>query len=231
MSRLRPSALLLTTVLSFSINIASAQIPIVEIPGPGCAQEWQFGENGTDYNASASYQVLGFYYPATGPANWTYNAAISLIGDAYQRTVWIDTPDNTDVESQVLPYRGCLSVLGTIPVEQGQTDNGDCTATFVEACVAAMIDAANQQASESAKLVKNASDVCERIVENNIPEACQQYVGNDRKGKDGHSYHSPSSNSLTSYPAVFGNNTYPNGTDSSGCQPSDRKVANRGHLA
>lgn len=35
---------------------------------------------------------------------------------------------------------------------------------------------------------------------------------------------------LIFYSAVFGDTIYPNGTDSFGCQPSDREGANRGHL-
>ncbi|KAL8846710.1 MAG: hypothetical protein Q9221_008214 [Calogaya cf. arnoldii] len=188
MSSLRQNALLLAMSVSSLVNLATAQIPTLETPAPRSAQVWQFGENGTDYNASASYQVPGLNYPETRSTNWTYNAAISLIDDIYQRTIWIDTPDNTDIESQVLPYRGCLSVLGIVPVEQGQTNNGDCSARFDEA------------------------DVCDQIVENDVLEACQQYVGNDWKGADGHSY------------SVFGNNTYPTAPTVSDVSPVREKA-------
>lgn len=76
-------------------------------------------------------------------------------------------------------------------IAPGQEDNGDCTTTFDEACVAALIEAANQEASESAGEARHASEVCEQIVNNDVPEACQQYVGDDWKGRDGGSDSKP----------------------------------------
>ncbi|KAL8779323.1 MAG: hypothetical protein Q9213_007003, partial [Squamulea squamosa] len=224
----------MATVCTIALFLAASIFPIIKTAAAQdptlfhateCANEW-FGADGTVYNASASYRVPGFYYPGTGttpPANWTYKTAVDPATYGYQQTVWIETPNSLDIGSRSLPYLGCLSVLKDLPndtLKRGREDTGDCTKTFDEMCVAALIEGAQRKAPSFADQPledDDAFEVCKRMMPTHMPEACRQYTDN------------ASAVAAVSLPA-FGDSTFPNGTDSHGCKPSDRRGANRGRF-
>ncbi|KAL8948740.1 MAG: hypothetical protein Q9222_005093, partial [Ikaeria aurantiellina] len=184
-----------------------------------------FGPNGDTYNASASYQIPGFYPPGNGttpPSNWTYNTAILAGSNAdYSQTVWIDTPDNTDISSKDLPYLGCITVFFALPAatnKRAQDDDGDCTKTFDQNCAQAMVRFAKQKTIGVSGTNANANDVCASFLSMAVPDACKQYVGGGMRW--GNAVASPR----------IGNSTFSNGTDSRGCSHNDDKSANKGGL-
>ncbi|KAI4272629.1 MAG: hypothetical protein LQ337_005163 [Flavoplaca oasis] len=126
-----------------------------------------FGPQGDNYNASASYQIPGFYPPGTGPAspsNWTYNTAV-IVDDtgAGEHTFWIDTPDGTDPSSNVLPYYGCNVAMLGLPYDtvlRGQDDTGNCLRTLDEDCVRETLENARQRALTFDEIREDAKDVC-----------------------------------------------------------------------
>ena len=154
-----------------------------------CTGYDQYGPNGDTYNASASYQVAGFYPPGNGtrtPANWTYNTAILAVSNSSNlQTLWIDTLDGTDVGSKDLPYFGCMTAFFGIPQstnKRGQDDNGDCTKAYDQDCAKEMISFAKSATLPLSGTIQDANDMCARLGRMTVPDACRKYVDRDTWG-------------------------------------------------
>ncbi|KAL8780654.1 MAG: hypothetical protein Q9213_006363 [Squamulea squamosa] len=249
MPTLRSSVILLAVLMSSLIRTTTTQQqgstpkhPISKNSTGDCSLNNQFGPDGNTYNASAAYQVPGFYPPGTSgagtvPTNWTYNTAVTVSngGGGYSQTVWIDTPNVVNLTSKNLPYYGCVSVFLGLPhstVQRGQNDNGDCMQTFDEGCVSAVIGNAKQQASRFDETTDEASDLCARLIQSVMPGRCNRYKGNDNWGGASSGKSILSIRLLIELPtklllASIGNTTYSNGTDGHGC-PVEIQGANKG---
>lgn len=184
-----------------------------------CYSYEEFGPDGSVYNASGSYQVLGFQEPRnrTTPSNWTYNYAIRADkdGDSWSG-VSIETSDGRDIGSPDRPYVGCISIILGLPQstnKRGQDDNGDCKETFDESCVSAFLSMVNTAAGERSRNGDDAQRICSSLASTTIPEECTKFDDNDRWGG-------------ISYPAI-GNDTSSNGTHSDECRKS-AQGANKG---
>ncbi|KAL8627588.1 hypothetical protein Q9189_006710 [Teloschistes chrysophthalmus] len=142
-----------------------------------------FGLSKTSVNASAAYPVPGFYPPGTGttpPANWTYNTAVSATSNnGINQAVWIDTPDNTNLESVDLPYLGCLVAFIGLPHDttvRGQDDSGDCVKAMDRKCVDDVTMTAKSIARQASGTDREAETVCASIVSMSVPNSCSKYT-------------------------------------------------------
>ncbi|KAL8715143.1 MAG: hypothetical protein Q9220_001100 [cf. Caloplaca sp. 1 TL-2023] len=226
MSSFKISVLCLSIVISRLDFACAQQNSTQQNSTSSCFNSETFGPNGDTYNASASYQIPGFYPPGNGttpPANWTYNiATVSGSKGNYSQAIWIDTPDNTDVSSKNLPYIGCVAAFFSLPSgtdRRGQDDNGDCTKALDQDCVQGVIKFAKQRAIGVARTSYDASGICAGLLSMAVPDACKKYTGGGSTWGDG------------AASASIGNSTFSNGTDSRGCDHNDEKGANKGSLA
>ncbi|KAL8731988.1 MAG: hypothetical protein Q9181_004125, partial [Wetmoreana brouardii] len=156
---------------------SSPKLPPVEYWGP----------DGTDYNASASYPIPGFYPPGTGtnpPSNWTYNTAVSAGQTAgYRQSIWIETSDGTDIGSKGLPYLGCVAAFFPLPhdtITGAQTDPGDCSKTFDQQCVTDLVQNAKRDAARYSGTNQEAVEACAALSRSTVPKSCTKYTGADR---------------------------------------------------
>ncbi|KAL8678491.1 MAG: hypothetical protein Q9186_005161 [Xanthomendoza sp. 1 TL-2023] len=157
-----------------------------------CHSNTQFGPDGTTYNASATYPIPAFIPPndPTEPHNWTYHTAILVNTKSSMQTLWIDDPastsnNDTKITSKSLPYIGCLVAFFGLPhdtVMRGQEDTGDCTKTFDQECVNAVLAGAKEagalvsgtMGNDTATSGKDAGDVCAQLMRTAVPGACRK---------------------------------------------------------
>lgn len=95
------------------------------------------------------------------------------------QTIWIDTPDGTDVGSKDLPYYGCIGALVPLPrstVQRGQEDKGDCLRTFDKDCVRDTVEMAKQQAASFNDRVSSASNICSSLLTGGLADSCKKYT-------------------------------------------------------
>ncbi|KAL9001377.1 MAG: hypothetical protein Q9169_000268 [Polycauliona sp. 2 TL-2023] len=171
---------LVTAIPTFSllINTGSAQ---QDFNDAGC-EDWYdpvFNSDGSAFNASSSYQVTGFSPPGSTsqPQDLTYNTAVQVNPEGDNaHAIWIELANGTDIGYNGLPYLGCLTALYELPentVQRGQDDNGDCTETFDQDCVDAIL-------SQSRSLVPGpgGSEVqrCTADTKIMVPSACRRYI-------------------------------------------------------
>ncbi len=175
--------LLATSISSLMETTLAQQNSTQQNSTADCTGTGDFGPNGDTYNASASCQVPGFYPSGTGPSpptNWTYNTAVIFDSSGMShQTIWIDTPDGTDVGSKDLPYDGCITAFHPLPrstVQRGQEDNGDCMRTFDEDCVRDTVEMAKQQAASFDDRVSSASSICSSLVTGGLADLCKKYT-------------------------------------------------------
>ncbi|KAL8651375.1 MAG: hypothetical protein Q9210_003294 [Variospora velana] len=168
-----------------------------------------FGPDGTAFNGSSSYQVPGFSPPgSTGlPQTLTYNAAVRVTDQGYSaHAVWVELENGTDIGYNGLPYLGCLTALRNFPqstVRRAQNDNGDCTETFDQDCIDALLEQAQSIVPDADDENVSAVDLCATQEPEEVPQACRRYIQSDNFD----SY---------SFPHV-GNHTASNGTDEGIC--------------
>ncbi|KAI4179645.1 MAG: hypothetical protein L6R41_007715 [Letrouitia leprolyta] len=168
-----------------------------------------FGPDGTSYNASGSYPVLGFQEPGnrTTPSNWTYNYAVLADKDGTSwNTIWIETSGGEKIGSPDRPYVGCVSVYFGLPQstnKRGQDDNGDCRQTFDGDCVSAILTMAHNATEEKSRNGADAQAICTSSISMQVPKECRKYTDED--------YWTGGSS------LAIGNSTYSNDTDIEEC--------------
>ncbi|KAL8819714.1 MAG: hypothetical protein Q9223_001902, partial [Gallowayella weberi] len=159
-----------------------------------CYPNRQFGPDGTTYNASAAYPVPAFIPPndPSEPHNWTYHTAVLVNTKGSTQTIWIDNPSSISNETQPtsksLPYVGCIVAFFGLPhdtIQRGQADTGDCTKTFDQECVNAVVAGAKNAGAQMSGTMGNETntsgqdtgDVCVRLMQSVVPSACRKYTG------------------------------------------------------
>ena len=136
---------LVTTVLQLGvIRIVSAQIN---------NDNWCANNRFDKLDATASYSVSGFAYPGNNNASsfginstWTFSTgAVNYLNDykiPVQR-IWVDTSPVVQVDSDSLPYQGCvlllLSLTNKVAPKGIQDKNGDCKSVLGEEYVSSIL--------------------------------------------------------------------------------------------
>lgn len=130
------------------IRVVSAQIN---------NDNWCANSRFDNLDATASYSVPGFAYPGNNNASsfsvnstWTFSTgAVNYINDykiPVQR-IWVDTSPVVQVDSDSLPYQGCvlllLSLTKKVAPEGSQDKNGDCKSVLGEECVSSILNNVN----------------------------------------------------------------------------------------
>lgn len=116
-------------------------------------EDWCPDKRFENMNATASYSVPGFSPPGendvNGDSTWTFSTgAVAYDGNTTQR-VWINTSPAIQVDSDSLPYQGCVLALFSLTKEapagkdQDNKDDGDCKSYLGEECVAAILKNSN----------------------------------------------------------------------------------------
>ncbi|KAL9018139.1 MAG: hypothetical protein Q9185_004546 [Variospora sp. 1 TL-2023] len=168
-----------------------------------------FGPDGTAFNGSSSYQVPGFSPEGSTdlPQTLTYNAAVRVTDQGYSaHAVWVELENGTDIGYDGLPYLGCLTALRNFPpstVRRAQNDNGDCTETFDQDCIDALLEQAQSIVPDADDENVSAVGLCATQEPEEVPQACRRYIQSDNFD----SY---------SFPHV-GNHTASNGIDERIC--------------
>ncbi|KAL8660738.1 MAG: hypothetical protein Q9202_006249 [Teloschistes flavicans] len=151
-----------------------------------CQPNLEWNPEEAPYNASAVYSIPGFYAPGTGttpPANWTYNTAVSVSSNGNtNQSLWIDTPDNTNVGSVDLPYVGCVIAFVSLShdaIVRGQADNGDCLKAMDRQCVDDVTESVKGIAASASGTDGDADGVCVSIRTMPVPDSCSKYTDKD----------------------------------------------------
>ncbi|KAL8932909.1 MAG: hypothetical protein Q9216_006621, partial [Gyalolechia sp. 2 TL-2023] len=195
------SYLLVGGTFAFIVQTSLAQ----NSTASNCSDYEPFGPVGTSYNASGSYQVLGFQEPGsnTVPTNWTYNYAVQAQPDGdFSSAIWIDTSDGMPIGSRDRPYIGCVEVLLDLPqntIRRGQDDSGDCTETFDEDCVSALTSIAISAGESYSGTDQRARGFCGGVFTRAVPSECEPYVEDGRWGGGVSSARGDGSNNDTTY--------------------------------
>lgn len=141
--------LVATTLQLGMIRAVSAQIN---------NDSWCANSRFDNLDATASYSVPGFAYPennnnasssssfSNNNSTWTFSTgAVNYINDykiPVQR-IWVDTSPVVQLDSDSLPYRGCvlllLSLTNKVAVGRKQDKNGDCKSILGEECVSSIL--------------------------------------------------------------------------------------------
>lgn len=107
---------------------------------------WCFDSRFDNLNATASYSVPGFKPPGdSSKSTWTFSTgAVTYDGNTTQR-LWINTSPAIQVDSDNLPYQGCIIALLSLVAKPGEKNNGDCTSSLGKECVAALLEQTNEK--------------------------------------------------------------------------------------
>ena len=105
---------------------------------------WCFDSRFDNLNATASYSVPGFKYPGdNSESTWTVSTGVVAYGGNTSRRLWINTSPAIDVDSDSLPYHGCIIEVLDLVAKPGKENDGDCTSSLGKECVAALLKQAN----------------------------------------------------------------------------------------
>lgn len=132
---------LVTAALQLGVtSVVSAQIN---------NDNWCANSQFDNLDATASYSVPGFTYPGDNNASsisinstWTFSTGAVNFPNDYRNPVqriWVDTSPVVQIDSDSLPYQGCvlflLSLTNKVAPEGSQDKNGDCKSVLGEECV------------------------------------------------------------------------------------------------
>lgn len=109
---------------------------------------WCYDSRFDNPNATASYTVPGFNPPEDrSDSTWTYSVGVVTYNGNTTQRLWINTSPAIQVDSDSLPYQGCIlgfTSLAKEPGDEGQDNNGDCKSTLGEECVTALLKSSNE---------------------------------------------------------------------------------------
>lgn len=97
-------------------------------------------------NATASYLVPGFKAPGdNSKSTWTFSTGVVTYDGNTTQRIWINTSPAIEVDSDSLPYHGCVIALLDLAAKPGKENDGDCTSSLGKECVAALLKKTNEK--------------------------------------------------------------------------------------
>lgn len=150
----------LTRLVAAIAATATLQLGVTRVVSAQNSNDsWCFDSRFDNLNATASYSVPGFAPPGDDSSKGTWNFSTGVVtydGNITQR-LWINTSPSIQVDSDDLPYQGCILALSGLAGKPGEDNNGDCTSSLGQECVAALLNNSNEVAkSFSAKAEEDA---------------------------------------------------------------------------
>ena len=98
-------------------------------------------------NATASYSVPGFAPPGnSSKSTWNFSTGVVTYDGNITQRLWINTSPSIQMDSDSLPYQGCILALYSLVGKPGEDNNGDCQSSLGQECVAALVKNSNEVA-------------------------------------------------------------------------------------
>lgn len=138
-------------------------------------EDWSVGGNATE-DLTWTVAVSQFY-------NTTVNQTGTLTWG------WLSQPPGINLAALNLPYSGCAFFMGGLQdnlIRRGQTDNGDCSATFNSDCAMAIINQTQELALQivNADISQSASTTASLVsqFQNSLSLALGKFMGSSIGG-------------------------------------------------
>ena len=132
---------------------ATLQLGVMRVVSAQNDDSWCFDSRFDNLNATASYSVPGFTPPgdASSPdSTWTFSTGVVTYDGNITQRLWVNTSPAIQIDSDELPYQGCVIALFDLavePREKGQNKDGDCKSSLGQDCVAALLKVTNEIAT------------------------------------------------------------------------------------
>ena len=129
---------------------AALQLGVTRVVSAQNGDSGCFDNRFDNLNATASYSVPGFTPPdnASSPnSTWTFSTGVVTYDGNTTQRLWINTSPAIQIDSDELPYQGCVVILFGLAAEsrgKGQDNDGDCKSFLGQECVASLLKITNE---------------------------------------------------------------------------------------